>query len=322
MKNKIYIIHENDEWIVPLRKELKNINATFEEWHLGKSNVDHLDKPPQGVFYNRMSASSHTRGHRYAPEYTAVVLNWLEKNKRRVINNSRALSLEISKSLQYKELESLGIKVPKTIFCNSKESILKSAGIFRKPFITKHNRAGKGLGVKLFNNKKELDSYVSSNNFEPSVDGVTLIQEYIDAKPKVINRIEFVNSKFLYNLEVDASEGFELCPACPEDQIDEPETQFFGDFCPTIGNKFRIIKNYKRNSLIDKYEKFISANGIEVAGIEYITDKNGTVYTYDVNTNTNYNSQAEKVSKIKGMKSIAEFLKKELLLVSNIKVVA
>jgi len=322
MKNKIYIIHENDEWIVPLRKELKNINATFEEWHLGKSNVDHLDKPPQGVFYNRMSASSHTRGHRYAPEYTAVVLNWLEKNKRRVINNSRALSLEISKSLQYKELESFGIKVPKTIFCNSKESILKSAGIFRKPFITKHNRAGKGLGVKLFNNKKELDSYVSSNNFEPSVDGVTLIQEYIDAKPKVINRIEFVNSKFLYNLEVDASEGFELCPACPEDQIDEPETQFFGDFCPTIGNKFRIIKNYKRNSLIDKYEKFISANGIEVAGIEYITDKNGTVYTYDVNTNTNYNSQAEKVSKIKGMKSIAEFLKKELLLVSNIKVVA
>ena len=81
------------------------------------------------------------------------------------------------------------------------------------------------------------------------------------------------------------------------------------------------IPNFETNSLL-KNEKFISANGIEVAGIEYITDKNGTVYTYDVNTNTNYNSQAEKVSKIKGMKSIAEFLKKELLLVSNIKVVA
>ena len=102
MKNKIYIIHENDEWVEPLRKELNNINAPFEEWHLGKRNIDHLDKPPEGVFYNRMSASSHTRGHRYAPEYTGVVLNWLEKNNRRVINNSRALSLEISKSLQYK----------------------------------------------------------------------------------------------------------------------------------------------------------------------------------------------------------------------------
>ena len=323
MKNKIYVIHENDDWVEPLRRELNNINAPFEEWHLGKGKVDHLEKPPQGIFYNRMSASSHTRGHRYAPEYTSVVLNWLEKNNRRVINNSRALSLEISKSLQYSELEKHGIKTPKTIFCSNKESILKSANIFRKPFITKHNRAGKGLGVKLFNNKKELDSYVSSKDFEPSIDGITLLQEYIDAKPKIINRVEFVNSKFLYTVEVDASEGFELCPACPEnDLIDVPETQFFGEHCPTVGNKFRIIKNYKKSSLIDKYEKFISANGIEIAGIEYIVDKTGKVFTYDVNTNTNYNSQAEKNSKIKGMKSIAEFLKKELLQLSNIKVVA
>jgi len=322
MNNKIYIIHENDEWIEPLRKELKNINAPFEEWHLGKRSVDYLEKPPQGVFYNRMSASSHTRGHRYAPEYTAVVLNWLEKNKRRVINNSRALSLEVSKSLQYTELEKFGIKTPMTIYCSNKESIIKSANIFRKPFITKHNRAGKGLGVKLFNNKKELDSYVSSKDFEPSIDGITLLQDYIDARPQIINRVEFVNSKFLYTVEVDASEGFELCPACPEDQIEESNTQFFGEFCPTIGNKFRIVNNYKRTSLIDKYEKFISENGIEIAGIEYVVDRKGEIYTYDVNTNTNYNSVAEKVSKIKGMKSIAEFLKKELLLVSNIKVVA
>ena len=322
MKNKIYIIHENDEWVEPLRKELQEINAPFEEWHLGKRNVDHLDKPPQGVFYNRMSASSHTRGHRYAPEYTAVVLNWLEKNNRRVINNSRALSLEISKSLQYKELESFGIKTPKTIFCSNKESILKSANIFRKPFITKHNRGGKGLGVKLFNNKKELDSYVSGKDFEPSIDGITLLQEYIDASPKVITRAEFVNSKFLYAVEVDASEGFELCPACPEDQDEIPQQQIVDEFCPTSENKFKILKHYKKSTLIENYEKFIAINGIEIAGIEYIIDKNGTIYTYDINTNTNYNSQAERNSKIKGMKSIAKSLKEELLLLSNIRVVA
>ena len=322
MKNKIYILHENDEWIEPLRKELKDINAPFEEWHLGKRNVDHLDKPPQGIFYNRMSASSHTRGHRYAPEYAAVVLNWLEKNKKKVINNSRALSLEISKSLQYKELENFGIKTPKTIYCSNKESILKSANIFTKPFITKHNRGGKGLGVKLFNNKKELDSYVSSNNFEPSIDGITLLQEYIEASPATITRVEFVNSEFIYAVEVDASEGFELCPACTEDHVNVPETQLFGEFCPTIGNKFRIIKNFKKSEIINKYKKFIEANGIEIAGIEYVVDKKDEIYTYDVNTNTNYNSQAEKSSEIKGMKSIAAFLKEELLLLSNIKIVA
>ena len=322
MKNKIYIIHENEEWVVPLRKELKDINVPFEEWHLGKSNVNHLDKPPQGVFYNRMSASSHTRGHRYAPEYTAVVLNWLEKNNRRVINNSRALSLEVSKSLQYKELENFGIKTPKTVYCSNKESIIQSANIFTKPFITKHNRAGKGLGVKLFSNKKELDSYVSGKDFEPSIDGITLLQEYIEAKPKVITRVEFVNSEFLYAVEVDASEGFELCPACSDEAVDVPEAQFVGEFCPTIGNKFRIIKNFKKNEIIKKYEKFIKGNGIEIAGIEYVIDKNGIIYTYDVNTNTNYNSSAEKKSKLKGMKTIAAFLKKELLSLSNIKVVA
>jgi len=322
MKNKIYVIHENDEWIEPLRKELQEINAPFEEWHLGKRNVDHLDKPPHGIFYNRMSASSHTRGHRYAPEYTAVVLNWLEKNNKRVINNSRALSLEIRKSLQYKELESFGIKTPKTIYCSNKESILKCANVFTKPFITKHNRGGKGLGVKLFNNKKELDSYVSSGNFDPSFVGITLLQDYIDANPKVIKRVEFVNSKFLYTVEVDASEGFELCPACPEDQNDVPKQQIAGEFCPTTGNKFKIVKNYKEDELTKKYENFIAANGIEIAGIEYVMDKKGEIYTYDVNTNTNYNSQAEKNSEIKGMRSIAKFLKEELLLLSNIKIVA
>ena len=59
---------------------------------------------------------------------------------------------------------------------------------------------------------------------------------------------------------MDASEGFELCPACPEDEIDEiPQQQIAGEFCPTTGNKFEILKNYiKRMPLIKNYEKFIS----------------------------------------------------------------
>ena len=322
MDKKIYIIHENDEWVVPLREELKKINAPYKEWHMGRDKIDSSNIPPNGVFYNRMSASSHTRGHRYAPEDTKVVLNWLENHKRRIINNSKALKLEISKQKQYQELKEHNIRFPKTFFCKDKNSLLENSNNFDKPFITKHNRGGRGLGIKYFNNASELDKHVNSDQFESSIDGTTLLQEYIDASPKVITRVEFVNSKFLYAVEVDASEGFELCPACPEDQSDIPQQQISGEFCPTTGDKFKIIKNYKRNSLIEKYKKFISTNGIEIAGIEYVIDKNGEIYTYDVNTNTNYNSQAEKSSEIKGMRSIANFLKEELLLLSNIKVVA
>ena len=46
-------------------------------------------------------------------------------------------------------------------------------------------------------------------------------------------------------------------------------------------------------SLRRRYENFLAANGIGVAGIEFIVDAHGTVYTYDVNTNTNYNPEAE-----------------------------
>ena len=49
-----------------------------------------------------------------------------------------------------------------------------------------------------------------------------------------------------------------------------------------------------------------------IAGIEYIKDKDGKHYTYDINTNTNYNSIAERKSNLKGMDSIATFLYNEL----------
>ena len=61
-------------------------------------------------------------------------------------------------------------------------------------------------------------------------------------------------------------------------------------------------------------EKLLKENGIEVAGIEYIKDHNGTHYTYDINTNTNYNSIAERKIKDKGMDAIAKFLNDELKL--------
>ena len=72
-----------------------------------------------------------------------------------------------------------------------------------------------------------------------------------------------------------------------------------------------IIKNYK-NIEIKKYEDLLKSNGIEIAGIEYIKSKDGTHYTYDINTNTNYNSIAERKSNLKGMDSIASFLYNEL----------
>ena len=64
--------------------------------------------------------------------------------------------------------------------------------------------------------------------------------------------------------------------------------------------------------IVERYRRFIADNGIGIAGIEFITDRNGELYTYDVNTNTNYNSDAERHAGVFGMRAIASYLGEEL----------
>ena len=309
MCKKIYIIHENDEWTVHLTKHLDALGLPYESWHLHEGQVDLMSPPPVGVFYNRMSASSHTRNHRFAPELAGAVMDWLEFHGRKILNGSNALRLELSKVKQYTALEKHGIQVPKTIAAVGKEQIVKAAkNLGLTPFIIKHNRAGKGLGVQLFQTIEGLQVHLNSSAFEDSVDGITLIQAYIESPESYITRSEFINGKYLYSVQVRTDEGFELCPA--------DACQIGDAFCP-VGEeqlapmKFQIVDN-PHAALIIKYETFLAASGIDVAGIEFITDVAGNIYTYDVNTNTNYNPEAERLKGTFAMLELAKYLGEEL----------
>ena len=312
---KVYVIHENDAWVEPLRAAFEEIGVPYAEWFLDQGTLDLGAPPPAGVFYNRMSASSHTRDHRYAAEYTGAVLAWLEAHGRRVVNNGRALQLEISKVAQYAALSIHGIKTPHTMAAAGRGRIADAARRLSEihqgaPFITKHNRAGKGLGVRLFQTVAALEEYVASDAFEAPVDGITLVQQYIQAPEPFITRVEFVGGKFLYAVRVDTSQGFELCPAdaC---QIDAPP---LAEVCPAVApsDKFQIVRDFK-HPLIERWRAFLAANDIGIAGIEFIVDDKGRPYTYDVNTNTNYNPDAEAKggragTDASGMGAIASYL--------------
>jgi hypothetical protein len=308
--SKIYVIHENNNWVEPLRAAFAELEQPYEEWYLSEGICDFSLIPPEGVFYNRMSASSHTRGHRYAPEYTAAVLAWLESYGRRVINGGRALQLELSKIAQYAALAKYDIRTPRTVAAVGLAHLVEAARNFEGSFITKHNRAGKGLGVHLFHSIDALKHYVQSDIFEDSVDGITLLQEYIRTSKPFITRLEFIGGEFLYAVRVDTSLGFELCPA------DDCEV---GDaFCPagdeeavTSVPRFHIVKDFQ-HSIIERYQRFMVDNQIGIAGIEFITDTSGEIFTYDVNTNTNYNGAAEANAGLYGMRTIARYLGEEL----------
>lgn len=295
--SKAYVIHENDAWVAPLRDAFASLGTPYEEWFLDRGLLDLRQPPPRGVFYNRMSASSHTRGHVYAPEYAGAVIETLERHGRTVVNGRRALQLELSKVAQYEALAAHGIPVPQTIAVIGRENIAEAAARLGFPVILKHNRAGKGLGVQLLLSRAALDEALAAlaRTDDPAAhprDGIWLVQRYIRAPEPFIVRAEFVGGRFLYAVRVDTSEGFQLCPAdvCA---VDAPAAG--PEVCPATApaKKFQILEGFTHR-LLPRMEAFLTANGIGVGAIEMITDTAGETYAYDVNTNTNYNAEAER----------------------------
>jgi hypothetical protein len=313
MPPRIHILHENPAWLPPLAEALDRRGRPWTEWFLDAGAFDLAAPPPEGVFYNRMSASSHTRDHRFSAELTAAVLAWLTRWGRRVVNGPGALDLEISKARQYAALEQHGIDTPRTVLVAGRDRIVQAAERYfaGSPVILKPNRGGKGLGVRLFHTTAALAAYVDSGEYEPPVDGLNLLQEYIRSPRPVITRAEFVGGRFLYAVEVDTSQGFELCPA---------DACAVGDANCPVGeapaHKFRIIPGMP-DGLRNRIERFLIDNDVEVAGVEFITDAAGRLLVYDVNTNTNYNAEAEARdgrtgTTHSGPGAIAQFLGREL----------
>lgn len=302
--NKVYIIHENGTWVAPLRERLAERGTPFEEWNLVEGTVPIDEEPPQGVFYNRMSASSYTRDHRFSPEYGAVVLNWLQAYGRRIVNDSRALALEINKAAQYQLLKSAGIKTPKTVVAVGRDAVLQAADEFGEaPVILKPNRGGKGDGVRLFERVSDLRDYLDAPEYTSPVDGISLVQEFIDAPSGGIVRAEYIGGKLFYAVNIRTAGGFELCPA--------DVCQLPGD---NDGPEFTISLNGGglEPSVIQKLGRVLSNAGVLVAGVEFIQNSKGEWYAYDINTNTNYNPAAEAEARVYGMKRLAEYLSEAL----------
>lgn len=304
----VYILYENEEWMVPLERELKAAGLEYTKWHMEHTFFDVNSTPPEGIFLNRMSPSSHTRGHTLSVDNTLNTIYWLESHGRRVINGSHAFLFEISKVRQYAELEKAGIKTPHTLAVPDNKALLKDAAkTMPLPFITKHNRGGKGLGVRLFNTLEDFESYLEAG-FEPSIDNITLLQEYVKPREPFITRIEIVNGEFQYAIQASTEQGFELCPA---------ESCEIGDqFCPTTdapeedSNRQDLfsLRTEFDHSIVDKYIAFLKAHQIDIAGIEFIENANGEIITYDINTTTNYSPGVEDKHGLNGMKAIAEFI--------------
>jgi hypothetical protein len=294
---KVYVIHENPDWYAPLAAAFDAAGVAHEQWLLGDGILDLDSEPPAGVFWSRMSASSHTRGHPLAKDQARGVLSWLESHGRRVVNGRAVLELEMSKVEQLTSLRAAGFDVPRTVAVTGSGELAAAARKLPVPFISKHNQGGKGLGVALFASHDEFDAYLASPEYLPPVDGITLLQEYLRAAEPVITRVEVVGGTFVYAITADTARGgFQLCPAdaCAVDQAPGP-------------GLFALRRDFD-HPVIGRYLDFARRHEIQIAGFEFIETADGRLVTYDINTNTNYNEQIEAVAPSPALPFVAEFL--------------
>lgn len=309
LKNGIYILHENEEWLSPFKEAFARAGAVFAEIDLSKGSIDLDKEPPKGVFWSRMSASSHTRGHSFAKENARAIFAWLQRFKRRVINPLNVLELEVSKIAQYLALNAANFRTPKTLAAFGKDELLALTKKAQSPFIIKHNQGGKGLGVNLYENFTHFQDEFA--HLEPSIDGIYLVQEYIKSKEPFITRLEFIGGKFHYGVRVDTSDGaFKLCPA---DSCELERKASLAAAACDINAKFSLREDIKADfSLVKKLEGFLQAQNIEIAGVEFIQNTQDELVVYDINTNTNYNKALEESIRSKGKQGaadrVAEFL--------------
>ncbi len=303
----IHIIYENEDWMPPIREAFRRASVPYQDHFTGGGTLDVLAAAPPGIYYNRMSPSSHTRGNQAGLVYARELFSVLEAQGRRVINGSRALSLELSKVAQHAALQAAGIRTPRTLAVVGGPAALRTAARqLATPFITKDNQGGKGLGVRLFREVGAFDDYVESPEYQPGPDGVTLLQQYVEAAEPFITRVEIVDGRFLYALRSSTVGGFELCPAdaCAVDDA----------FCP-VGDTgmFSLDEELTaEDPLVLAYLRLCGAHGLDIAGIEYVTDADGLRWTYDVNANTNYNGALERSHGLSGMDAVAGLCKRLL----------
>ena len=306
---KVHLLYENPDWLPPLVEGLEEVGLEPHPMALEKGLV--FGEPPPGVYLNRMSPSSHTRGHQRSVALTREVLAWLEMHGARVVNGLSAFEIEMSKMRQYMVLRRHGIRTPTTGLAVGTEQLAELASHFEGPFITKHNRGGKGLGIARFESPEELEALLDEGDFDMGPDGQVIIQDYIEPAEPHITRVEMVGGEMILAMESSTEDGFELCPSdvCQVKAAKAKQSED-SEHCPVDGGaKFRASSLSRRDPLVARYRSMCAAEGIEIAGIEFVEDAQGRRYTYDINGTTNYNQSLGREIGVHGMVEVATYIR-------------
>jgi glutathione synthase/RimK-type ligase-like ATP-grasp enzyme len=307
MRPDLVVLFEHPDWQKPLFSALERREARFGRCDLKNAAFDPDSVPEAPLYFNQASPSAYVRGNTRAVPFCLALMRSLELGGARVLNGSRAFSLELSKSAQAALMQRLGIAHPRTLAFNNVDAAL-AQWRDRWPALLKPEQGGSGARMYLLHSAQDLIRLLRDRPELWLPDNLLLLQEYFEADPaQGIVRMEFLGGELLYAMRVVSHGAFNLCPSevCnPDDgssQCEVPETK------PAKPVEFHPYRNVP-DAAVEAGKKLMDAGGLDVGGIEYLEARDGRLIFYDINANSNLRGPIGQAFGFDPFERVAEFL--------------
>jgi hypothetical protein len=286
MDYDLVVLFEHPEWQKPLFSALERRAVRYTTFDLKRGAFDPDRVPDAPLYFNQASPSAYVRGNTRAVPFALSLMRSLELGGARVLNGSRAFSLELSKSTQAALMQRLNIAHPRTLAFNDVDSAL-ARWENRWPALLKPEQGGSGARMYLLNSADELVRLLRDRPELWLPDNLLTLQEYYDVAPSQgIVRMEFLGGELLYAMRVISHGSFNLCPS----EVCNPET---GDsHCevpevkPASPVEFHPYPGVPA-AAVDAGRRLMEAGHLDVGGIEYLEAPGGRLVFYDINANSN-----------------------------------
>jgi hypothetical protein len=303
------IIYEHEEWHEPLFSALHSRGVNFFKFDLKCASFFEEDQPQARLYYNMVSPSAYKRGNQHAIPFAFAFCRHLEAHGVKVLNGSRSMLIEMSKSAQVTLLKNLRIAHPKTFIFNHPASLRMRQIDIRFPVILKPEQGGSGARMYLANSWDELEEILIS---DPNIwwpDHLLLVQEKIDYDPDYgIVRLEYLGGEFLYAMRVVTHDTFNLCPSLTCNPVNGDGTC---EIPVTRKPQFYPLETVDAKIIADG-NRILHEAGHDSGSVEYALDRDGQVVIYDINANSNLREPIAKHFGIQPFEKIVDFLVKNL----------
>ena len=267
------ILYEHPLWFEPLfaaldRRGIDYVRLTPDGgWDPAGS------PPPARVVLNRIAMSSFLRSGEHPIFHAQALLDHWRRGGARVVNGADVMAVDASKARQLSLIAGLGLAIPRTRVVHRAADVPAAAAAIGFPLVVKANIGGSGAGISRFDNLAEVTWASQAGELPSSVDGVLLVQDYVPARDGTIVRIETLDRRFLYAIEVAGGGAFDLCPA---------------DAC-VEGSGISMRAVQPDAGLVKAAETIARTIDLDVGGVEVmIDDRDGVARFYDINALSNF----------------------------------